>query len=437
MNGAPARAPGAAARAPGAAAGGRAGLRGGRALTWLGALRSLVKERIVLMVVAATALGYGAADAAPPGGAVLALVLIGTALLAAGSGVLNNVLEHEVDARMERTRRRALPRGAVSRRAAAWFGALLLASGGLLLWRGGGLLPALIGALAALLYLLAYTPMKRLSWLNTPLGAIPGALPPLIGWAAAGGGLQAGAWVLFAVLFLWQHPHFYAIAWAYRDDYRRAGLKMASDIGAGGRFLATQVIAVLAALIPVSIVAHRDRHGRRDVRRRRPGDRAALPGGRRVVRPPPRPGQRAPAAARVGALPAGPAGHRTRRPLVVRLVPAGSTGRLHLLAGRFRTGAAAGRRVAGRQARELFAGVVGGAHERARLAVHEADLPRRAAQLGELLGVPVAHHRELLRGGLQVLADVDDRARRPSAGRAASRSTSSGWFLRAPPSGWT
>ena len=205
------------------------------------------------MVVAATALGYEAAGAAPRGAAVLALVLAGTALLAAGSGVLNNVLEHEVDGRMERTRRRALPRGAVSRRAAAWFGALLLAAGALLLWRGGGLLPASIGALAALLYLLVYTPMKRRSWLNTPLGALPGALPPLIGWSAAGGGLQAGAWVLFAVLFLWQHPHFYAIAWAYRDDYRRAGLRMASEVGAGGRFLTTQVIVFAAALIPVSM----------------------------------------------------------------------------------------------------------------------------------------------------------------------------------------
>lgn len=245
---------------PGAATGGGAGPgaqrampRGERAWSRISALRSLVKERIVLMVVAATALGYGAAGAAPDGSAVLALVLIGTALLSAGSGVLNNVLEHEVDARMERTRRRALPCGAVSRRAAAWFGALLLAAGVLLLWRGGGLLPALIGALAALLYLLVYTPMKRRSWLNTPLGAIPGALPPLIGWSAATGGVQAGAWILFAVLFVWQHPHFYAIAWAYRDDYRRAGFKMASEVGADGRFLTTQVILFLVALIPVSM----------------------------------------------------------------------------------------------------------------------------------------------------------------------------------------
>ena len=245
MTGAPSPQPGAAAA--------RDFDRGARVWSRIGVLRSLVKERIVLMVVAATALGYGAAGAEPRGAAVLALVLAGTALLAAGSGVLNNVLEHEVDARMERTRRRALPRGAVSRGAAAWFGALLLAGGALLLWRGGGTLPALIGALAALLYLLAYTPMKRRSWLNTPLGAIPGALPPLIGWAAAGGGLQAGAWILFAVLFLWQHPHFYAIAWAYRDDYRRAGLKMASEVGAGGRFLTIQVVVFLVALIPASM----------------------------------------------------------------------------------------------------------------------------------------------------------------------------------------
>ena len=225
-----------------------------RAVARIGALRSLVKERIVLMVVATTTLGYEAADAAPDGHGVLPVVLIGTALLAAGSGVLNNVLEHEVDARMERTRGRALPQGAVSRPAAAWFGALLLVGGAVLLWGGGGLRPALLGALAAVLYLLVYTPMKRRSWLNTPLGAIPGALPPLIGWSAASGGLSAGAWILFGVLFLWQHPHFYAIAWAYRDEYRRAGLKMASEVDAGGRFLTTQVILFLGALTPLSML---------------------------------------------------------------------------------------------------------------------------------------------------------------------------------------
>ena len=230
------------------AAGAGAEDRGAR----LRALRSLVKERIVLLVVAATALGYGAADAAA-GWSVLLAALLGTALLSAGSGVLNNVLEQEVDARMERTRRRALPRGTVSRAAATWLGTTLTGAGAALLWLGAGLLPALIGVLAAALYLAVYTPMKRYSWLNTPLGAIPGALPPLIGWVAAAGGVQPGAWVLFATLFLWQHPHFYAIAWTYRDDYRQAGLKMASDVGSGGRFLATQVLLFLMALIPVSM----------------------------------------------------------------------------------------------------------------------------------------------------------------------------------------
>ena len=218
----------------------------------LSALRSLIKERIVLLVVAATALGYSAAGAAA-GGRVLLAALLGTALLSAGSGVLNNVLERVVDARMERTRRRALPRGAVSRGNATWLGTVLTVTGAALLWFGAGPLPALIGMLAAALYLAVYTPMKRYSWLNTPLGAIPGALPPLIGWVAASGGLQAGAWVLFATLFLWQHPHFYAIAWNYRDDYRRAGLKMASDVGSGGRFLTSQVVVFLVALIPASM----------------------------------------------------------------------------------------------------------------------------------------------------------------------------------------
>ena len=102
-----------------------------------------------------------------------------------------------------------------------------------------------------------YTPLKRYSWLNTTLGAIPGALPPLIGWTAAdpaGSGLGHGAWILFAILFLWQHPHFYAIAWALRDEYRAAGLRMAGAVGSGGNFLAVQVILFLVVLIPVSLL---------------------------------------------------------------------------------------------------------------------------------------------------------------------------------------
>ena len=231
-------------------------LRGG-ALLRCGHLCSLIKGRIALLVAATTALGYWAAAGSAAVDAVLVVVVVGTALLSAGAGVLNNVLEREVDARMARTRGRALPRGTVGPPAATWFGVSLSAAGtALLLWRGGAL-PALIGLLAAVLYLFVYTPLKRYSWLNTTLGAIPGALPPLIGWTAAsptGGGPGHGAWILFAILFLWQHPHFYAIAWALRDEYRAAGLRMAGAVGTSGNFLAVQVILFLVVLIPVSLL---------------------------------------------------------------------------------------------------------------------------------------------------------------------------------------
>ena len=220
-------------------------------------LWSLIKGRIAILVAATTALGYWAAAGSAAVDGILVVVVVGTALASAGAGVLNNVLERDVDARMARTRQRALPRGVVTPRAAAWFGVTLSATGtALLLWRGGAL-PALIGLLAVALYLFVYTPLKRHTWLNTSLGAVPGALPPLIGWSAAaplGDRLAIGAWILFAILFLWQHPHFYAIAWAMRDEYRAAGLRMAGAVGTGGNFLAAQVILFLVLLIPVSLL---------------------------------------------------------------------------------------------------------------------------------------------------------------------------------------
>ena len=218
-------------------------------------LRSLIKTRIVLMVMVATALGYWAAAGSFRPVGTLAAALTGTALASAGAGVLNNVLDRHVDARMVRTRQRALPQGSVAPSAAVWFGAALTACGaGLLAWQGG-LSPALLSLLAAALYLFVYTPLKPRTWLNTPLGAIPGAVPPLIGGAAATGGVpDAGPWIVFAMLFLWQHPHFYAIAWAYRDDYRRAGLRMATEVGDGGRFMTVQVIGSLLLLLPVSLL---------------------------------------------------------------------------------------------------------------------------------------------------------------------------------------
>jgi protoheme IX farnesyltransferase len=127
---------------------------------------------------------------------------------------------------MERTRGRALPAGAVPPFHALVYGTSLVLSGVLLLAVDVNLLAGFLVLLAAFLYVLVYTPMKRLTWFNTSVGAIPGAIPPMAGWAAATGALDAGAWVLFAILFLWQHPHFYAIAWMFREDYQRGGFKM-------------------------------------------------------------------------------------------------------------------------------------------------------------------------------------------------------------------
>lgn len=226
-----------------------------KAGTDLRLLLSLIKIRIVLLVAVVTALGYWLATGSFRSLSILFFSLLGTSLASAGAGVLNNVLERDVDARMVRTRERALPTGSVSPAVATWFGIVLTTGGAGLLVLYAGPLPGLLSLLAAGLYLFVYTPLKRLTWLNTPLGAIPGAIPPLIGWSSAtGGSLEIGGWILFAMLFLWQHPHFYAIAWVCREDYHRAGLQMAGDARNGELLLTRQVIGSLVMLIPVSFL---------------------------------------------------------------------------------------------------------------------------------------------------------------------------------------
>jgi protoheme IX farnesyltransferase len=196
------------------------------ALDVLHAYGRLLKLRIVLMVLISCAIGLVLASGGHVVAAVVGWTLLGTALLAGGACALNQYQERELDARMERTRHRPLPAGLLDPRRALVFSiALLVAGGALLAWRVN-LLTALLGFLTALLYNFVYTPMKRRTWLNTPMGAIPGAIPPMMGWAAATGRLDAGAWLLFVMVFLWQHVHFYAIAWLFRDDYRRAGFRM-------------------------------------------------------------------------------------------------------------------------------------------------------------------------------------------------------------------
>lgn len=214
---------------------------------------TLTKPGITLMVTAAAAAGYVAASGRP--GLRLVGALAGTALAAAGAGVLNMVLERRADARMHRTRNRPIPSGRISARRAGGAGALLCLAGLIVLTfaanpAAGGLAALAIGA-----YLLLYTPLKTRTAFATYVGAVPGAVPPLIGWAAVTGGLGTGAWLLFLVMFFWQLPHFLSIAWRHRDDYARAGFRVVTtddpDGGVTGSRLVLQSVALLAAtLVP-------------------------------------------------------------------------------------------------------------------------------------------------------------------------------------------
>jgi len=215
---------------------------------------ALTKPRLNVLVVATSAAGYylGA-----PGAIVLsamAAAVAGTALVAAGAAALNQVYERDTDALMRRTRMRPLPDGRVAPSDARLFGVLLSAAGVVLL---GALvnLPATALALATLVtYLIVYTPMKRRSPMATLVGAIPGALPPLIGWVASHGTLSTGGAALFLIVFLWQIPHFMAIAWLYRDDYSKAGFPMLPVIEPDGRRTGRQAVGYAAALVPASLV---------------------------------------------------------------------------------------------------------------------------------------------------------------------------------------
>jgi protoheme IX farnesyltransferase len=213
-----------------------------------GAFLELTKPRIVTMVLLTTALGFflGGHSSVP----VLLATLAGVGLATGGAAALNNYLDRDVDAKMARTCHRALPAGAVAPAHALAYGVSLVLIGVLALVWWVNLLTGFLVLLAAFLYVLVYTPMKRVSWFNTTVGAIPGAIPPLCGWAAATGQLAPGAWVLFAILFVWQHPHFFSIAWMFKDDYRKAGLKMLSVVNPAGTFRQTILFSV--ALIGVA-----------------------------------------------------------------------------------------------------------------------------------------------------------------------------------------
>ncbi len=223
-------------------------------LSLLEAARELIKPRIVSMVLVTTATGYFLGGGPGQGILRFLLTLLGTGLAAGGAAALNNYLERDTDARMPRTRNRVLPSGRIDPSVALALGILLVLAGTALLAWLVNLLAAFLVLLTAFLYVLVYTPLKKLTWWNTPIGAIPGALPPMVGWAAAAGSLEPGAWVLFAILFVWQHPHFYAIAWIFREDYRNAGFKMLSVVDPSGARVFRQAIWFSVLLIPVSLL---------------------------------------------------------------------------------------------------------------------------------------------------------------------------------------
>ena len=213
----------------------------------------LTKPRIALLIVISTAVGYCYGVGASFHFIAFVHALIGTTLLSAGAATLNQWMERDWDARMHRTRTRPIPSGTVRSRDALRFGVALNIVGVLELWFFCNPLAATLGLLTSAGYLLAYTPLKRKHAVCTTVGALPGAMPPLIGFTAASSHLGIDAWVLFSILFLWQFPHFHAIAWMYREDYERAGVKMLAVARPFGAGLTIEILASLFLLVPITL----------------------------------------------------------------------------------------------------------------------------------------------------------------------------------------
>ncbi len=215
-------------------------------------LVELVKARLTLLVLLTTAVGFYLGADSPINFAALLHTVFGTAAAAAGAAALNQWWEYKLDALMHRTRSRPVPAGRMRPRDAVVLGAALSIFGVIYLAFVCNALSAALAAITIIIYIFAYTPLKRVSTFNTALGAVPGALPPMIGWAAARGTLNAGAWMLFAILFFWQLPHFFAIAWMYRDDYARAGFQMISSDDRTGERSASQSVFFCMLLFVVA-----------------------------------------------------------------------------------------------------------------------------------------------------------------------------------------
>ena len=214
---------------------------------------ALAKPRLNVLVVVSALVGYRMADGEPQASLSILGLLVGTGLVAGGASAFNQVLERDLDALMRRTRTRPLPDQRIQPAEGVLFGAAMTIAGALTLAAASNVLAAAVALTTLVTYVGVYTPLKRRTSFATVIGAIPGALPPIIGWAAATGELPARAWTLFGIMFLWQLPHFLSIAWMYRDDYARAGFPMLPVLEPDGRSTGRQALAYAAALIPLSL----------------------------------------------------------------------------------------------------------------------------------------------------------------------------------------
>jgi heme o synthase len=215
---------------------------------------ALVKPRVLTMVLVATGAGFYLGSAGRLDLRLALALLIGTAMAAGGTFSLNQYMERDLDARMERTRNRPLPSGNLRPVEALWFGVIMMTVGLAYLYLTVNGAAAAVTAATAAIYLGAYTPLKRVSSLCTAVGAIPGALPPVAGWAAVRGSIDAPAWTLFAIMYLWQLPHTLAIAQLYREDFAAAGIHLLGSEDSGGRGTAWQVIINTLALMAVALL---------------------------------------------------------------------------------------------------------------------------------------------------------------------------------------
>ena len=213
----------------------------------------LVKARLTLLVLLTTLVGFYMGWRGPMDYALLLHTMFGTALVAGGAAALNQLLEREHDAKMRRTASRPLPSGRLQPVTVMLFGGVCAVAGLAHLALLVNPLTSVLGAVTLVSYLFIYTPLKRVTWLNTAVGAVPGALPPLMGWAAARGDLSGGGWALFALLAFWQMPHFFAIAWIYKEEYAKAGFQMLPRVDPDGSRTAQQSVSHTLGLLPISL----------------------------------------------------------------------------------------------------------------------------------------------------------------------------------------